>query len=70
MGGVKLQAAGTKAAEQLFLALVHLTHLFPWLGAACLARATRHRFRCFFRGDFKNATGLEVHVAKRWRPLT
>ena len=34
------------------------------------SRHPRHRFSSYFlRSDFQNATGLEVQVARKWRPI-
>lgn len=56
-GAVKLQVVGTKGAEQAFLALRNLKQI-------------PHRFSSYFlRSDFQNATGLEVQVARKWRPI-
>lgn len=56
-GALKLQVVGTKGAEQAFLALRNLKQI-------------PHRFSSYFlRSDFQNATGLEVQVARKWRPL-
>ena len=48
----------------------HLQPLRARNSSDCFINTTRHRFSSYFlRSDFQNATGLEVQVARKWRPI-